>query len=62
MIRARVTDKYPRAHIMQPIISCRLTDRVSDQDLFFSVLTDRGEEKLTVINQQGNHTYLTGKR
>lgn len=62
MIRARIKDRYPRARIVEPIISCKLTDRVSDEDLFFSVFTSVGEQKLTVIDSKNNEVYLTGKR
>lgn len=71
MIRVKVTDRHPLARITEsqikvsitePNISCRLTDKISDEELFFSVFTSRGEEKLTVIDPKGNHVYLTGKR
>lgn len=62
MIRARIKDRYPRARIVEPITSCKLTDRVSDEDLFFSVFTSVGEQKLTVIDSKNNEVYLTGKR
>jgi hypothetical protein len=61
-IDARVTEEQICGSLLERPISCRITERVSD-DLFFSLYNEAGDEvKITVFDSQGNELYLTGKR